>query len=233
MSRRGIHHLFFSFFFYRKLLHQTSQDFSEVVINFDIWGWGGGRGGIGTGKCVRVMGEGRGMFFLKDFEQCGSGSDSGSENLDGCWCVSVCVCVCVCAEDTRESVCVCVCVCVCAVWSVLTGKYEVHVVVQVVRGRHKREEENDEEIKQDICLMSTLFPFENMNVWHQLKTKSLRSLSAVKCCGETDSAPSTKTTYKQEWESNPRLEIHAVGGAAGNITEWGGKEGVLISKREI
>lgn len=55
-----------------------------------------------TAVCV-VTGEGQGMFFLKDFKLCGSGSDSGSENLDGCrWCV--------CADDIQGVVCVCVCV---------------------------------------------------------------------------------------------------------------------------
>lgn len=39
---------------------------------------------------VRLAREERGMFFLKDFQLCGSGSDSGSENLDAAY---VCVCV--------------------------------------------------------------------------------------------------------------------------------------------
>lgn len=57
-----------------------------------------------TTVCV-VTGEGQGMFFLKDFKLCGSGSDSGSENLDGC-------CWCVCRERTFKGLCVNVCVCV-------------------------------------------------------------------------------------------------------------------------
>lgn len=39
--------------------------------------------------CLWWRGWDEACFSSKDFKLCGSGSDSGSENLEGCWCVCV------------------------------------------------------------------------------------------------------------------------------------------------
>lgn len=153
--------------FYREFLQKTSQElFRTLTFKKKI--------GIGVGKCVKLLSlcvclcvwEGTRHVFPQRLSAMWFGSRfrkwkfrwlCAQRTLRGfnvCVSVSECVCVCLIAADGE-------------IWGA-RGWWECWWWLDT-----KGKRENDEEIKQDI--MSTLqnrtfFPFENMNVWLQLKT---------------------------------------------------------------
>lgn len=168
--RQCIHHHFTGSFFTR--LHKTFRGGNK------LWHFGKKRNRgreVCTAVCA-VTGEGQGMFFLKDFKLCGSGSDSGSENLDGCrWCV--------CAQRTFKGLCECVCV-----HGVISADREIWGAQGCAGGRprHKKErgKRRGNQTGCNVCApKSSIF-----SIWQHECLAPIKNttIAAVKCWGETN-----------------------------------------------